>query len=124
MAIDQILVQCCKYLHETSAKTPDTNTTDPATPPKHIKHVTTFYKSAPLIRLRLQDGVLVTSCVDQVPIYILSRVEHILFVAVEAKQRSTFSQGEDQLISCLAILQKTRPTAAKQNEHHYAWLFQ
>jgi hypothetical protein len=38
-----------------------------------------------------------------------------LFVAVEAKERSAFSAGEVQLISYLAILQKTRLRQKKTN---------
>ena len=38
-----------------------------------------------------------------------------LLVAVEAKQRSEFSTGESQLITCLAILRENRRKAGKAN---------
>lgn len=139
MAIDIILVQCRKYLRQKceADNAANNNGVQPSTsagvtrnsPPRADRinkvklipetslSVDIYSDSFPGIKYRITGradwtfGYKDNGLKDDIS----KDDERTLFVAIEAKQRSEFSNGETQLITYLAILRENRLRAKKRN---------
>jgi hypothetical protein len=128
-----MLIQCWKYLRNKfqPAETIEVNVTDttnPSTPERAVvnmpamepmKRVKLFPESSLSVemhnKLKQNGKILVTGRADWALGYSIAGDEGTLLIAIKAKQRSEFSKGEAQLITCLAILRENRRRARKTN---------
>jgi len=114
-----MLVQCWKHLRQKHEAT-ETSEANPSTPPKAVdsmKRVTLFLESAVYIEMlnklvpNANGKLIITGQADWALGYSPLGSEGSLLIAIEAKQRSKFSEGENQLIAYLAadgIVQQSR----------------
>lgn len=127
IAIDIILVQCRKHLlqKDTQEKS-ETNVADAANPSTlpnaraPVQQVTVFPESTLSIDMpnkSVSDGiVLVAGRADQALGYSTCGRQGALLIAIAAKQRTKFAEGEDQLLAYLAILRESRLREQKTNQ--------